>query len=347
MLIGGKRVKRHRRHGRPSSQRVLLVAALAVVLYAGILLGIHAVGSRLEQSDVREPVGSLEGRFTSDDLILQAQGRTWTYRERDLTNILLIGTDWDEQRLEAADSRYAGQADFLMLVTLDQENKTTSFLQIDRDTLADIRIFGPFGDLAGTRRTQICLSYAFGDTPQTACENTVWSVSQLLGGIPIEGYFAMSMDGIVALNDALGGVTVTLEDDFSHLDAKMTKGATLTLQGKQAEYFVRGRMDVGEGTNRSRMKRQGAFISAALERIEEGMSGDMNFVSDVLDAVSDYVTTELERGWLINRAYESQGYETNDIRQIAGEHGVGEDGFVEFTVDQDALNDLLVSIFFE
>ena len=340
-------MKQHRRRRRLSNRGVWLAAALAVVGYAGILLCIHQVGSRLEQNDVPEPVGSLEGRFVSDDLTLQAQGRTWTYRKQKLTNILLIGTDWNEQQQETADSRYAGQADFLMLVTLDRQNRTTTLLQMDRDTLADIRIYGPFGDYAGTRRAQICLSYALGDTPQAACENTVWAVSRLLGGIPIDGYYAMSMEGIVALNDALGGVTVTLEDDFSHLDAKMTKGATLTLQGKQAEYFVRGRMDVGEGTNRSRMKRQGAFISAALERIEEGMSGDMNFVSDVLDAVSDYVTTELERGWLINRAYESQGYETNDIRQIAGEHGVGEDGFVEFTVDQDALNDLLVSIFFE
>ncbi len=32
---------------------------------------------------------------------------------------------------------------------------------------------------------------------------------------------AMDMDGISVLNDSVGGVTVTLEDDFSSLDPAM------------------------------------------------------------------------------------------------------------------------------
>lgn len=34
---------------------------------------------------------------------------------------------------------------------------------------------------------------------------------------------AMYLDGISTFNDALGGVTVTLEDDFSQLDPEMVK----------------------------------------------------------------------------------------------------------------------------
>lgn len=46
----------------------------------------------------------------------------------------------------------------------------------------------------------------------------------------IDFYVAMNMDGISELNDLAGGVTVTLEDDFSSIDPAMTKGTTLTLQ---------------------------------------------------------------------------------------------------------------------
>ena len=35
----------------------------------------------------------------------------------------------------------------------------------------------------------------------------------------------MSLDGISVLNDLAGGVTVTLEDDFSAADPAMTKGS--------------------------------------------------------------------------------------------------------------------------
>lgn len=325
---------------------VLATVVGLAVLYVAVLLGINVIGNRLERPEAAEPVGSLDGRFDAQ-LVLQAQGRIWNYRDGELTNILLIGTDWDEGRQVSEGSRYAGQADFLLLLCMDRPNKMITPILIDRDTLADVRIYGPFGDEAGTRCTQICLSYAFGDTPQHACENTVWSVSELLGGIPIDGYMALSMDGITALNDALGGVTVTLEDDFTHIDPEMKQGATITLHGNQAETFVRGRMNVGEGTNQSRMRRQSAFIEAASERMAQGMSEDMNYISNVLDAVSPWMTTDLNRGWLINRAYESQNCQRTDIRRIAGSHSVGEDGFIEFKADEDALIDLLTSIFFE
>lgn len=41
----------------------------------------------------------------------------------------------------------------------------------------------------------------------------------------------MSLDGISVLNDLAGGVTVTLEDDFSAEDPAMTRGTTLSLHG--------------------------------------------------------------------------------------------------------------------
>ncbi len=43
------------------------------------------------------------------------------------------------------------------------------------------------------------------------------------GGKNIDFYLAMSLDGISVLNDLAGGVTVTLEDDFSAADPAMTR----------------------------------------------------------------------------------------------------------------------------
>lgn len=65
--------------------------------------------------------------------------------------------------------------------------------------------------------------------------NTEKAVSDLFAGIPIDYYVTMDLDGISTFNDALGGVTVTLEDDFSQIDPEMVKGTTICLQGKQAE----------------------------------------------------------------------------------------------------------------
>lgn len=220
---------RHR-HKRLSGTAIVVVLVCAALLYAGLLLGVQTIGNRLERRDAVESIGSLEGRFTSDALTMQYGGRTWTYRERELTNLLLIGVDWEKSE-NTVSGHYAGQADFLFLITIDRENKIVSTLQLDRDTMADIRVYGPLGDYTGIQKMQICLSHAYGKSDVQNCENTVWAVSRLLGGIPIDGYITLDISGITALNDALGGVTVTLEEDFSALDPEMTKGATLTLHG--------------------------------------------------------------------------------------------------------------------
>jgi len=43
------------------------------------------------------------------------------------------------------------------------------------------------------------------------------------------------------LNHEVGGVTVTLEDDMTKLDPAMKKGATLNLDGRQAELLMQSR----------------------------------------------------------------------------------------------------------
>lgn len=337
---------RHRRR-RLSGAAIAVALVCAALAYAGVLLGIRTVGSRLERSDAPEPVGSLDGRFASDELTLRYADRTWTYRKRELTNLLLIGVDWAEMDSPSASGRYAGQADFLLLLTFDKKNRTISTLQIDRDTMTDIRVYGPFGEYTGIRETQICLSHAYGATAAENCENTVWAASRLLGNIPVDGYLALDMSAITALNDALGGVTVTLEEDFSALDPQMVRGATIALQGKQAETFVRGRTGVGDGTNAARMKRQKAFMQKAGDLIAEGLERDSGFAGTLLDALSGHMTMNVTRGWLINKAYESSGYRRTETRTLAGTHALGADGFTEFRADTDALNDLLTASFFE
>ena len=341
-------MRQNHRHRRKRLSRTAIAAVLVctALLYAGLLLGVQTIGNRLEQRDAVESIGSLEGRFASEALTMQYGGRTWTYRGRELTNLLLIGVDWEESE-NTVSGRYAGQADFLFLITIDRENKIVSTLQLDRDTMADIRVYGPFGDYTGIQKTQICLSHAYGKSDAQNCENTVWAVSRLLGGIPIDGYITLDMSGITALNDALGGVTVTLKEDFSALDPEMTKGATLTLRGMQAEIFVRSRMDVGDGTNVSRMQRQHTFIRSAEELLVQRINEDMNYAGTLYDTLAGHMTTNIERGWLINKAYECRDYRRPETKMLAGGHCIGTDGFMEFHADEDALNALLTEMLFE
>ena len=269
-----------------------------------------------------------------------------TYRKKSrLTTILVMGVDHDTQ--DSYEYRKAGQADFLRLVVLDDADKTVQQLQIDRDTITPVTVLGLLGDRYEPVTEQICLGYAFGDGRQTSCEVTVEAVENLLGGQTIDQYLAMGLDGISTLNDLAGGVTVTLEDDFSAIDPAMTKGATLTLQGEQAETYVRSRRSIGVGTNEARMARQESYIRQLSVQLDEKLQKDQNFAVDAYDALQPYLTTSMAKGQLVNEAWAAKDYTRLDTIKPDGTYQVGEDGFMEFYPDADALQQAVLQLFYE
>ena len=88
-------------------------------------------------------------------------------------------------------------------------------------------------------------------------------------------------------------------------------------------------------------------MQKAADLIAEGLERDPGFAGTLLDALSDHMTMNVTRGWLINKAYESSEYMRTDMQTLAGSHTIGADGFMEFHADMDALNDLLTASYFE
>ena len=319
----------------------LLLLAVAALL-AGAYFGAEYIENRGKKP---EPRGDYNLRHAYDVTI---QRGDVTYRQkRNLTTILIMGIDRDSDAEEPFGFRNGGRADFLRLVVIDGAAQTVSQLAIDRDTMTPITVLGVLGNRSGTRTQQISLAHNFGDGKEQSCELTVEAVSNLLFGTPIDFYIAVSMDGIAALNDAVGGVTVTLEDDFSHLDPAMTKGTTLTLNGTQAEYFVRGRMSMSVGTNEARMARQQQYLSQVMTALARGQEKDENFAGTLFDALSPYLVTNLSRGRLINEAYAARNYEHPALYEIEGTHSIGWAGDMEFRADEESLEEVTLSLFYD
>ena len=290
--------------------------------------------------------GDLTGRF-EEPKTLEKDGETYQYR-RGLTTILLMGIDtrlgYDDERVGY---RNGGQSDFLLLLVLDRENKTITPIHINRDVMTEITILGVLGDEVGTITTQLCLSHGFGDGREQSCEYTCDAVQNLFLDIDIDYYVSMNLDGISELNDLMGGVTVTINEDMSALDPAMTAGTTLTLHGDQAEYFVRSRMNVGDGTNTARMERQRQYMAElgrmAYDRLQEGAG----FIGELFDELEPMLVTDMARGTMINVAWAARDYALGATRTLEGETTVGPDEHVEFYADEEALKDLVLEVFYE
>lgn len=339
------------RGGRKSRQKInkkqVVLLCMGGILALALIIGLMEAWDWMQGKSSEEPVrGDLTGRF-EEPRTIEYDGKQYQYR-KGLTTILFMGVDHASEGEESGQGyRKGGQADFLMLVILDEENKRLTPIQIDRDTMTEITVLGILGNVAGTRRAQICLSHGFGDGGDQSCEFTVDAVEKLFLGIDIDFYISMDMDGISVLNDMLGGIEVTLEDDFSALDPAMTKGTTLTLQGEQAEYYLRSRMNVGIGTNEARMERQNLYIDQAQQVLDAKIQEDVNFVGELYDELEPYLNTNMKRGRMINEAWASRDYERQSVISLQGEHSLGEDGFMEFHPDERALEQLVLERFYE
>lgn len=292
----------------------------------------------------------------------------------DLTTVLLIGYDHhaDGGVEEMHGYSNGGQCDFLLLLVVDHVQQKIYPLQIDRDTMAPIYVTDINGKQHWRKSLQICLAHAYGDTREKNNANTVLAVETLMGinapddGVAINWYLAMDISGISKLNDVLGGVTVTLEDDMTFFDPAMTEGATLKLTGKQAEYFCRGRYDVGDQTNASRMKRHQQFISAASDVLVQKLKEDVNFGSQLLEqmgfiydrstaASSDpfsfsdpvtgtpvgqarerYLMTNESQSEIVGLLARAMEYEIMDTEILPGEHVIGNSGYIEYRLEPDS-----------
>ena len=322
---------------------LIAIAGLAVCIAAAVLIGTYLNPNRNND----EPKGDLDTRFTPEPVV-NYQGDSYQAR-KNLTTILLMGTDHYTDEATEDSFRNGGQADFLVLLVIDEQEKRITPIQIDRDTLAEVTILGVLGNEAGTRLTQICLAHGFGDGGKQSCSLQRDAVSRLLYGVNIPYYIAMSMDGISTLNDAVGGVTVTIADDFTKLDPQMKIGATITLNGTQAEYFVRNRMDIGVGTNQERGKRQTQYWDALVQQMDQRLKTeeDTDFLHVILKQMDPYLTSNMANGRLINEIWNDREYSRQEMVHPQGEYTIGDDGFAEFHVNEAALEELVMRLFYQ
>ncbi len=334
----GEAVKR-RRYLR---KRDILVIMCVVLL---VLIGLYLGAQWLENENANpEPRGDYHLRYEDEQVTVNGV----KYRQKkNLTTILFMGIDQDSGAEPGVSNRNGGQADFLRLIIIDHDEKTLNQVQIDRDTMTPITVLSILGNRSGTRTLQISLSHGYGDGKEQSCQFTVDAVSNLLLNVPINGYIAMNLDGISVLNDSLGGVTVTLADDFSHIASAMTKGTTLTLMGEQAEIFVRSRMSMKVGTNEARMIRQQQYLSKMMDLLHEKVLKDKEFIGTLFDSLSPYLVTNVSRAQMINDAWLARDYERKPLYIPEGTHAVGTDGYMEFHVDEDALEQMVLELFYQ
>lgn len=323
---------------------VVVILAVVLILLGGLVL-LRAWESKVGQAPANDSL-------SADALYSDEQGRDLTYfnggwyAKRDgLETVLLLGLDKYE---EATQNSYSNnqQSDFLMLLVLDQEEKRCTVLHLNRDTMAEIEILGVTGESAGSFTGQLALAHTYGSGGTDSCENTAVAVSKLLYGVSIDHYASVTMDGVALLNDLAGGVTLEVMDDLSEIDTELIQGATVTLKGQQALTYVRARQGLEDSSNLHRMERQRQYLSALQEQLSVCADRDAGFILEALLAVNEYLVSDCTVEQLSDLSDKINGYDVDEYLTLEGEAVQGEE-YMEFYVDEQALQSLVMNVFYE
>ena len=274
-----------------------LIAGIIVVLFICIFLAgaVYLYEKRDQRGRAAKAVRQEEEslKWSSDNTML-LDGDTYGFDHR-IESFLFMGTDANGSEAETGLDYHGAMADFLLLMVLDYTDDTYGCFQIDRNTITRVNEMDETGKMTDFRQIKICVSHWYGGDRDMSAVNTMDSVKYLLGDLErIDGYYVLSMGDIGALNHAVGGVEITMNEDLTAADPAFTKGSTLTLTDEQAERFVRARMTVGEGTNAERMARQKEYMDVLLQKIKSNSMEDAGFALRLWNALRSAAATDMK-----------------------------------------------------
>ncbi len=220
---------------------------------------------------------------------------------KNVINILLVGSDASSEEEGRANITDKGNTDAMILVSIDKVNKKIKLVSFMRDSYTYMDQFDRYAKL------------------NAACANggPAYLVETIENDykIEIDGYVLVDFDSFTQVIDILGGVYVDVPAyvanylNSSKLFKGMKKvqaGENVLLDGQQALAFSRTRKTDSNG-DVSRVARQRQVINALIEKCLDASLSEINEVADVVlanvrtnisqKAILSYAAQAVSGGW--------------------------------------------------
>lgn len=215
--------------------------------------------------------------------VVCAVGKNVTGFQKDSYVYLFAGLD------DAAEN-----TDSLILISYNARENKAAVMQIPRDTYINCQ----------TETNKINSVYsaarAAGDTSEKAMTKLISVISRGFG-LTVDGYVAMTVSAVSQLVDSMGGVTVTLDEDFvlynpsGDVALKLHKGENL-INGRDAGILVRHRSGYKNG-DLGRMDAQRLFLRGFFDTVMK--RADLDGMLRAAAKLKNSIKTNLSLGDLL------------------------------------------------
>lgn len=344
-------------------KKIVLTVAFELLIFIAIVyvafqivrtVGKNSLNSRAESAgpelalvEVQSQTLTEEEESIWQDGWVKHEGKIYTYNE-DIMTFLFMGIDKNSDVKEVAEGTNAGQADALFLAVMNPHNKTIKVIGINRNTMADVDLYNEEGAYINTVKAQIAVQHGFGNGVEESCEYQKKAVQKLFYNLPIHGYAAINMSAIPTINDAVGGVDVTVLEDLTKKDSTLVKDARVHLMGQSAFWYVKYRDTNEFASADGRLERQKQYLNAFIGEAKKAAKKDVTVALDLYKAVSPQMVTDItvdEVAYLAPILTDYR-FDSDSFYMPEGETVMGEQ-FEEFYVDEDNLYEMILEVFYE
>ncbi len=338
----GHRADGRRRKKKKKSPARTVLTVLCVVL-AVLIVGAGAAFAWWRHSvDQGEKAMTEEvvKQASTEDGVIDYNGKKYRLNENVVT-VCFIGYDdtGEENTLKG------GQSDAIMVLAFDTSTGKVKVISVPRDSMVTVDVYA--GESYGGQVTeQLCLQYSYGDAANRSSELTANAVSRLFYNVPISYYYTLNIRGVSALNDSIGGVTLTALQTLPN--SNIVEGQQITLLGKDARTYVQYRDTQSTiYTSLDRQERQKQYVKAFVSEVLEIAKTDPGKLIDLYNEASEFTYTNLglsEYTYLVDTVL-ANGISEFEITSLDGEMQQG-DIFAEFYLDKDALRQEIIDTFY-
>lgn len=208
-------------------------------------------------------------------------------------NILVLGSDsrsGEENQELGGGSSTGARSDTAMVVHIDAGRTAATVVSIPRDTL----VTRPSCPLASGGSTEVAYRTMFNSAYATGGPVCAVKTAESLTDVRMDHYIEIDFSGFAKLVDALGGVTVTTDEDIDDEDSHLTlEAGTHHLDGTTALALARTRHGIGDGSDLGRIGLQQKLVKALLDQIAAtDLLTDPTRLYRVAEAVTGSLTTD-------------------------------------------------------
>ncbi|HWQ58285.1 MAG TPA: LCP family protein [Clostridia bacterium] len=230
-------------------------------------------------------------------------------------NILILGWDESPERNVEGSDVYRDdennfRSDVIMLLSVNFKTGRVDLISVPRDTLA--QIYTSAGEkYSETAHFKINAAFAKGGSVKG--DGFKWAmetVSRLFGGVPIQYYAGVNMEGLKAVVDAMGGVDYDV-DVRIELNGRILEKGYQHLSGQQVLDYCRARKGISSDVGRTDRQQRMLFAIFGQLKSRDQLKNFLN----IYNSVKGYIYTNLDADQIATMASFAMGLDMDDLHR--------------------------------